>query len=112
MTEKIKVSKDVAEAIEYYDVAADSDWQNKLLFEVFHSLSGHTSNIPAIVLGSKYTPYELAEILVKGHEIEKSPDEKVHELYWSYIAGGQQSEAAAIRVAFTLYDIKIEGVNT
>jgi len=118
LTEKIKVSKEVAEAIEFFGKAGEHTWYNTVLMGVACAQSGFPSSTPAHLLGSEYTLYELAEILVNGYEVELTPHEKIHEMYKEAHEGahGQRNirfhEGVAYGVFETLKALgeKVEGI--
>lgn len=72
---KVKVSKEVAEALEYYK-AKSNNWYEQVLIEVLKSKEGYTSSCEAIVLDNNFTMMELANVLLNGHEVELTTVEK------------------------------------
>lgn len=114
MVEKVKVSREVAEAIEYLLNHKDYGYTKEKLLTTHAGMEKYSKRswVEEARPLNELDLLVLAEILVNGYEVETTPEEKVQELYWSYINGGHQSEGAAIRASFTLYGIQIEGVNS
>lgn len=79
---KVKVSKEVADVIEFYKAKSDN-WYDQVLIDVLKSKEGFTSESEAIVLDNNFTMMELAVLLLNGYEIELTPKEKVEVTYQS-----------------------------
>lgn len=116
MTEKIKVSREVAEAIEYllnhkdYGYTKETLLVSHAVMEKYEKRSWaeevkSLNNVDLLVL---------AEILVNDYEVELTPHEKVRK----FVEGYQDIDdfSHGIRVGITevldILNIKIEGVNT
>jgi hypothetical protein len=105
---KIVLPKNVAEAIRHYTDLADTKTE---AFTDILSL-GYEAERSELILRYFDGNYdELMEALICGYEVEVTPEDKVREFYRNYVAEGLHSEAAAIRVAFIKYGVKIDGVN-
>lgn len=107
MTEKIKVSLEVAEAIEFYNRYSE------ILADVAKSQAGYGTNTSAVILASEYELYELATILVKGYEAVLKPEEKVLWFFNQYQDAEEFDDGVRLGVLETLnsLDIQIGGIN-
>lgn len=107
MTEKVKVSRALADAIEHNlnsctkdrflkDQAKSCRWENPI-------------NLPL----NDITVFELAEILVNGYVIEETPEEiLLHEYQEGLrIGAGHRTHANAIKFTLDTLGIEIEGIN-
>lgn len=83
MTEKVKVSREVAEAIQYLLNHKSYKYTKKELLVNHASMRKHPKRYWTEETRILYDIdlFEMAEILVKGYEIEKTPHEKVHDIY-------------------------------
>lgn len=116
MTEKIKVSREVAEAIEYLLSHKHYEYTKEKLLTTHAKMEKY----PKRSWADEANPLNdidllvLAEILVNGYEVELTPHEKVRE----FVEGYQDIDdfSHGIRVGITevldMLNIKIEGVNT
>lgn len=115
--EKVKVTKEVAEAIEFYGEGASVGWYNAVLLDVAREQMGIGAGATkARILSRHYTMVELAEILIVGYEIEKTSEEKLAESYrHNYIDESPDDECRAFAdgIKFTLntLGIRIKGVD-
>lgn len=107
---KVKVSKEVAEAIEFLQ----NDYGYG--FTEFMQVRAHgrfCSIRPAFPLND--VPVErLAEALINGYEVEQTPDEIVAELFKDISTEPSRYDAgycAGILFVLEAYGLKIEGVN-
>lgn len=117
---KIKVNKDTGDALLYYESKHEAGWRSQVLYEVAKSRAGLTSKTEAIKLDREYTLHELAEILVKGCEVELTPEDMLLKEYKS-INGAATPKTefgrAAIErrigflTALSILGVKVEGVN-
>lgn len=112
MTEKIIVTKKVADAIRPYE---DYGQYDRLLTEVAKVRDGWDSPwVTPEYLAKKYTLYQLSEILVKGYEVEKTPEEEVCFFYDQYQDACDFDDGVRLGVVSTLncLGVKIKGINT
>lgn len=121
MAGKVKVSLDVANFIQGYEdnVRGFPGWADSLIYE--HSQAWF-NNFEGSKIGAKcmkdITPFQLASILTRGHEVEQTPEEKVKRYFenWNIPTDGISnsdwtSEQKAIIGTLNRLNIKIEGVN-
>lgn len=110
MTEKVKVSKEVAEAIEFLKKEFDYN------FEAFMKVSlndGWHINKNCTPL-NKISVEDLAKILINGYEVELTPEEKIKKLFYGYAGENEFHESDAQKAILELLEIlekKVEGVN-
>ncbi|MCM3140469.1 hypothetical protein M3573_19510 [Bacillus safensis] len=118
---KPEITKEQAEAIEFLRKNYDD---NRILEIYVHESIGHTDQMHCHSCDSlcDLTLIELADALINGYEIAKSPEQKVREYYGSNHAEhhevltgsprGQYTAGVAdgIRKTLDLLGIKIEGV--
>lgn len=110
---KVVVTKEVAEAIERY-LDGDDTYREKLLEDHAGNYSSG-ANWSDFYDGKVYNALdslslmEMAEILVNGYEVEKTPEDKVRELFESSPFAIERK--SGIVRTLNLLGIKIEGVN-
>lgn len=116
-SEKVKVSREVADFIEGYEehVNGSANWKDNLIAEhsrswlnCFEGLKDEAECMRGI------TPFELAVILINGYEVEQTPEEKLSEFYRGRVNSPNDYEREyAYGIEFTLRSlgIKIKGVN-
>lgn len=110
--EKVKVTKEVAQAIEALRKEQRSD-ENilRVLADPNNGWAGEKSKV------LNTTPFDLvAKALYIGYEIKKTPEEELAESYrFNYLIEGQDDEnrafANGIRYAVNTLGISIKGVN-
>lgn len=118
MVEKVKVSRKVANFLEKCKNSGDINWEDAVLhehikiFESQHKQEAVEINPNALCM-LQYSPFELARILVLGHEIEETPKEKALAYYnsFDYTPLGEATEKMVIRKFLKLAEIKFEGIN-
>jgi len=110
MSEKVTVTKEVAEAL--YEV--ERNYISTGITLNFHVTKG---------LSGKYAPLQtldiedLAKALINGYEVEKTPEEKVSEYYRKHelctleLSDKYNGIRIGIRTTLDLLGINIEGVN-
>lgn len=99
--EKVKVTKEVAEALaktEYNFISVGAT----LRVHAVNGLTGTYAPLQALDIE------KLAKALLIGYEIEKSPEEKVRE-YYEALTGS--CDRYAVQCTLDFLGIKIEGVN-
>lgn len=124
---KVIVTKEVAEAIERY-LDGDDTYREKLL-EEHAGIYSSGANWSDFYDGKVYNALdsvsliEMAEILVNGYEVEKSPEENVRDYFTAlklreeYVeksghSGSQHRQGwQSVEETLRLLGIKIEGVN-
>jgi len=116
---KVKVSKEVAEAIEQLRKSQDDE---KILYQASSVILEigrfKRKDKSAIVTLHEISPMKLARALINGYEIEQTPAEKVAEQYRNRSELFERFEhdedlGAMIGIKFVAdaYGLKIEGVN-
>ena len=113
LSEKVKVSREVANFLQKCENSGDMNWEDAVLHEHIKIFENHHGNEvieinPDAQCMLQYSPFELARILVLGYEIEQSPEELIYEYYQA--STWVQEKDAVLFVLETL-DIKIKGVN-
>jgi uncharacterized protein (UPF0297 family) len=119
MTDKVKLPREVAEAL---DSLREKGYSNFtiLSYVINEKYIAHLPEITTIVKAYERDDFsfdKLLNALVNGYEIEKSPEEKVREYYESLDKRPLCSEAygwheaKAIKKTLDLLGIKIPGVN-
>lgn len=119
MTEKVKVSKEVAEAIEKalnYFLLADGgeDPEEALIVQHAIELYGEVKQKMLADVLFELRTFELAEILVNGYEVEQTQEEKIKKLFYGYAGENEFHESDAQKAILELLEIlekKVEGVN-
>lgn len=124
MTEKIKVSQGIANAIDRYTTRNIKNYELSLESAMEDLIVCHPNIDWEDYLDGEFkeleniTTYDLMRVLVLGYEVEKTPEYKVREIYSAYNVSDDISPAYSscdiadviIEVLDEL-DIKIEGVN-
>lgn len=117
---KIKVGKDIADALLHYESTHGTSWKNTVLYDVARARAGHVSKIEAIKLDEAYSLYDLAEILLRGHETELTPEDILLKEFKSMNGActpkTEFGKAAIERrkgflTALDILGVKVEGVN-
>jgi hypothetical protein len=110
MSEKVKLPREVAEAIEnvrgHYKVGAEFDL-NLMDKEKFEG----TIVISLFANESRENMIRYFQALVNGYEVEETPEEKVKNIYQYYLSAYSGFAAKAIMEVLDVLEIKIEGVN-
>ena len=115
MTDKVKVSREVASFIEKYN-EYPYDFNQLLIEHTDACVEGYSSDCikaEAKCL-SQYEPIELAEILIKGYEVELTPEEQVEEYYKKLLNSDSKdckNMALAVRHTLSILKNRIKGVN-
>jgi Protein of unknown function (DUF1642). len=116
MSDKVKLPREVAEAIE--DLRKDHYDNRALIDEIYEGAAR-----PVLQAYAETNFDTLLNALINGYEIEKSPEEKVREYYEGLIETKQDLsnddytrelaayEASGVSKTLDLLGIKIEGVN-
>lgn len=111
--EKVKVSREVANAIEYLLKSASyMDDKGRILSSHSSSNFNWRYDTPANGLNG-VSVMKLAEILVNGYEVEETPEEKLVREYQEglQIGAGHRTHANAIKFTLDTLGIEIEGIN-
>lgn len=117
MSEKVKVSREVADFVQAYEnnVASCNGWENDFIYQHSKSWNDGFENLKAEALCMKnISPFELSRILVKGYEVEQTSEEKLAEFYRGRVNSSNDYEreyAHGIEFALRSLGIKIKGVN-
>lgn len=113
--EKVKVSREVADAVEYEiqrlkDCTTLSTKAIKNL--ILHDSINHSHRGGAKALNGIPT-FDLAEILINGYEVEKTPEEKLLQEYLTglLVGSGHRTYANAIKFTLDTLGIEIKGIN-
>ncbi|WP_060210224.1 hypothetical protein [Sporosarcina koreensis] len=105
MTEKITVTREVAEALaecERNYISTDIT----LLLHAQRGLTGKYAPLQTLTIG------DLAAAMINGYEVEKTPEEMVREYYGEYDGTyGDIYRRRGIRTTLDMLGIKVEGVN-
>jgi DNA integrity scanning protein DisA with diadenylate cyclase activity len=109
---KITVPQAVANAIAHYVALADSKHE---AFQDILSLGYEAEKSELILRHFAHDFDELMEALICGYEVEKTPEDLVHEYYKDRRSSQEGSvasyQAAAIKKTLNILGIFIEGVN-
>ena len=124
MTEKIKVSQGIANAIDRYVTRNIKNYELSLESAMEDLIVCHPNIDWEDYLDGEFkeleniTTYDLMRVLVLGYEVEKTPEDKVREIYSTYNVSDDISPAySSCDIADVIIDvldgldIKIEGVN-
>ena len=121
MAEKAKVSREVAEFLKSCENSGVMYWEDDLLVEHTASFVGnHVAIKDEARCLCKYSPIELAKILINGYEIEQTPEEKLVERFqyceqrWGWHQDDEtemRATANAIKETLNTLGIKIKGIN-
>lgn len=108
MTKKLKVDKDVYEALETVKKIYEND--AKFLIEL-HSIEVKWEGRFASL--NKLGAYEFAKAMLIGYEVEKTPEEKLADLYIKLDKKDRFDYAygRGIDAALNILDIKVKGIN-
>lgn len=124
MSEKVKVGKEVADCIDWFRTENGVEWENNVLLSLAQSeLDGHT--FPKIEPLLQYSTFEVAQMLINGYEVEKSPEEQLSAIYNDekaklYVTQIMQDPAKyanhksfmrGVETTLEVLGIKIEGIN-
>lgn len=108
MSEKVKLPKEVAEAIRVVRGAYKSNCEFDLEFLKRESFDW-MQPIIEYTQESRDNMANYFAALVNGYEVEQTPEDKVRE-YYNNIKQNQELQAVALRL-LDILNIKIEGVN-
>lgn len=124
MTEKIKVSQGIANVIDRYITQNIKNYELSLESAMEDLIVWHPNIDWEDYLDGEFkelkniTTYDLMRVLVLGYEVEKTPEDKVREIYSTYNVSDDISPAySSCDIADVIIDvldgldIKIEGVN-
>lgn len=124
MAEKIKVSKGIANVIDRYITRNIKNYELSLESAMEDLIVCHPNIDWEDYLDGEFkeleniTTYDLMQVLVLGYEVEKTPEDKVREIYSTYNVSDDISPAySSCDIADVIIDvldgldIKIEGVN-
>ncbi|WP_433959340.1 hypothetical protein [Cytobacillus horneckiae] len=115
MAEKVKVSREVAEALESArEIRSDETITNMCIARSFVA-----DQEPL----NKLNPYIMVKILINGYEVEQTPEELVREYYRfkemdlkqvtnSYDRGFATGALISIKKTLDMLGVKIKGINT
>lgn len=110
MAEKVKVSREVAEAIEelYVEYGGKTpDRIEVITYDIIHVVEMRK------VFGSMRLQ-DVIKAISDGYEIRKAPEDKISETYQSFCRNASKYDTGfndGIRYALNTLDIKIKGVN-
>ena len=114
MTEKVKVSKEVAEAIKTLSENHSKDHILYLIANDKERILRRFDMYAVDYLKKNTSPLQLARILINGYEVEQTPEEKLQALYkdckYSHDSD-DETFAKGIKTALNILGIKINGVN-
>lgn len=119
MSEKVTVSRKLAEAIEHFKNPDGYAYENYEIMREYFSISevvAKADNEFRLELRRTKTDL-LMSALINGYEVEKSPEEKVRAYYNEFsvdkrhLTGSQYAVGYAILNTLNILGIKIEGVN-
>ena len=105
MGEKVKVSREVAEAIE-----SAFEVSNKEQVLEDHARSGMWQNKEFLPLNN-LSLLEMAAIVINGYEIEETPEEKFLRVYKMQLDINRLDFADGMKYALETLGIKIKGIN-
>ena len=120
MGEKVKVSRELAKAIEIVTTKHDESYLLWLHRQIQRTGSGWETGYPGCDSLDGISTIKFAEILINGYEVEETPEEKILKTYQSKNDGRLQSDdmkwindAYTNGIVFTLemLGIKIKGIN-
>ena len=120
MGEKVKVSRELAKAIEIATATNDESYLLWLHHDIQRTGSGWEVGYPGCGPLGEIPTIEFAEILINGYEIEKTPEEKLTEWYlslnqtWGYHLDGEVEAKIAVETidkTLEILGIKIKGIN-
>ncbi|RIJ64110.1 hypothetical protein [Rummeliibacillus sp. POC4] len=106
MTEKVKVSRELATAIE--TALEYCGGKDEVLQEHIDTWSDDCIPLNSLSF------LELAEILINGYEVEQTQEEKIKKLFYGYAGENEFHESDAQKAILELLEIlekKVEGVN-
>ena len=104
--DKIKVSKEVAEALNL----AIKNCGKEHLFNI-HSNKSNWAD-PANLPLNQLSNWKMAQILINGYEVEKTPHENLLELYEDYKVNSDDGiPELVVEKVLEILDIKIKGIN-
>lgn len=115
---KVKLPKEVAEAIDY--IRSDGQSNEDI---VCYALGTANGTIPTVLreLVKRRRFDDLLKALVNGYEVEETPEDKVRELCEEYAVIGCMNDRqlelskvaiGAVKATLNVLNISIEGVNT
>lgn len=114
--EKVKVSKEVAEAIEWYEKECEKNgvmrWEDELIY--CHSHVNDEWLNERVKPLAKLSSFELASILVLGYEIELTPEEMILKEYNCRFDALDKNErwfCDGVLFVLKTLNIEIKGVN-
>jgi hypothetical protein len=114
MTDKVKLPREVAEALDSLRGKGYSNF-TILSYVINEKYIAHLPEIATIVKAYERDNFSfdtLLNALVNGYEIEKSPEDKVREYYRSLWSENRYDKPQlAIRKTLNLLGIKVPGVN-
>ena len=118
MSEKVKVSREVANFIESCKSNGTFYWEDELLYGHASFMNGSDVAVreDAKCL-NKYSTFELAQILVLGYEVEETPEEKIKEKYelftdtTSFNKGFVDGYSLGVKNVLKILGIEIKGIN-
>ena len=104
MVEKIKVSREVADAIDW--VKNNANFENAMFIQSNESWAGDS-----LVVLNDLKVEELARLLIIGYEIEETPEEKALVYYEELGKRNLEGIRRHIANVLTIAEIKIKGIN-
>lgn len=112
MSEKVKLKREVAEAIETLRTPSNG-FSN---YAIIGMMNDHRESMKEIVVinnhmgQGKMHPDDLIAALVNGYEVEETPEEKVRRYYENHAEKVGNGKTVVLNVLHLL-EIQIEGVN-
>jgi hypothetical protein len=115
---KVKLPKNVAEAIEQVRLSYKSGCEYDLLF-LNRERYGKMEEIGLYVYESRENMMRYFQALVNGYEVEETPEDKVREYFGLYSGNFRDSHehrhalgvTQGVRETLNILNIKIDGVN-
>lgn len=107
--EKVRLPKEVAEAIDYFRSIGYSNIG--IIREVSDPQTSESGRTLKKFLTDDGDYNVLMDALINGFEVEQTPEDKVREHFKRLLEDGKHNEANIIHVTLDDLGIKIEGVN-
>lgn len=105
MGEKVKVSCEVARAIEFRKK------ESRYTFDDFMKAKYNYGFAKSVDVLNEISGAKLADVLINGYEVEYSPEEILVNKYKNSLRIGSGDHANAIKFTLDTLDIKIKGIN-
>ncbi|MEK5070822.1 hypothetical protein [Sporosarcina sp. FSL K6-1508] len=114
--EKVKVSREVADFVKAYEnnVASCNGWEDDFIYQHSQSwIEGFEKSKEESLCMKNISPFELSCILVKGYEVEQTPEENLLDYYNAPEANviRYEEKTRIVEITLEILGIKIKGVN-